>query len=222
MTDLPRRRRGRPPVDQRVVSRAQILDHALRAFATHGYEAMSVRALSLDLGGSPHLVRHYYGSKQALWEASVDRVLDRVRQALQPLSEHAQSAPISREVARDVLEQTIRIAVETPDLVRIALDEGRVGGPRLDHLFAKGFDPVDKTLTMIVRALRGDDAAVTPDEQQSLFFIGLVGAAAPFFASALSERFAGGEPMSNDAKEHHIRLVVDMILHQWEHAASSD
>ena len=222
MTGQPKRRRGRPLAGDRVVWREQILEQALRAFATHGYEAMSVRALSMELGGSPDLVRHCYSSKQALWEASVDRVLNQVRQALKLLSQLSKPDSISPDIARDVLEATIRIAVENPDLVQIALDEGRVGGPRLDHLFDDGFGPVHEVLTQTIGKLGGDAAAVSQDEQQSLFFVGLVGAAAPFFAGALSKRFGGADPSSEDAKERHIRVVADMISDRWQRTTRTD
>ena len=45
---------------------------ALRAFATHGYDGVSVNALSRELGVSHNLLHQRFGSKLALWHAAVD------------------------------------------------------------------------------------------------------------------------------------------------------
>ncbi len=50
----------------------EILGAALRAFATHGYEGVSVRTLNRELGVSHSLINGRFGSKEDLWYATVD------------------------------------------------------------------------------------------------------------------------------------------------------
>ena len=54
----------------------EILGAALRAFATHGYEGVSVRTLNRELGVSHSLLNARFGSKQDLWYATVDWALE--------------------------------------------------------------------------------------------------------------------------------------------------
>lgn len=59
--------RGRPPL----VSEEAILQGALRAFASSGYEAMSVRALNAELGLSHETISKRFGPKIDLFRAAM-------------------------------------------------------------------------------------------------------------------------------------------------------
>src|SRR3979409_2332684 len=67
------RRTGRPKAQDAQVTREQILEAALRAFATYGYDGVTVRTLNRELGVSHNLIHQRFGSKQGLWYAAVDR-----------------------------------------------------------------------------------------------------------------------------------------------------
>ena len=56
MSSEARRPRGRPRAEQSPASEQEILQAALRAFATHGYEGVSVRTLNRELGVSHSLI----------------------------------------------------------------------------------------------------------------------------------------------------------------------
>jgi AcrR family transcriptional regulator len=55
--------------DADLTARANIRNGALRLFATHGPDAVSVRAIAAAAGVSPALVLHHFGSKAGLREA---------------------------------------------------------------------------------------------------------------------------------------------------------
>src|ERR1700694_1762551 len=67
------KRRGRPKAEDVPAALDDILAAALRAFATHGYEGVSVRTLNRELGVSHNLIHQRFGSKQDLWYSAVDR-----------------------------------------------------------------------------------------------------------------------------------------------------
>jgi AcrR family transcriptional regulator len=56
-------------VDDDLTARATIRNAALRLFAEHGPDAVSVRAIASAAGVSPALVLHHFGSKAGLREA---------------------------------------------------------------------------------------------------------------------------------------------------------
>lgn len=62
------RRRTRLPPD---VRRAQIIDGAIAAYGRQPWEEVSFEALAGELGVSPPLVRHYFGTKRDLFLATV-------------------------------------------------------------------------------------------------------------------------------------------------------
>src|ERR1700739_2589381 len=65
------RRRGRPALGDSPLSEEDVLEAALGAFATYGYEGVSLRTLSRGLGVSHNLLPQKYGSKLGLVGAAV-------------------------------------------------------------------------------------------------------------------------------------------------------
>ncbi|MGN9844218.1 TetR/AcrR family transcriptional regulator [Nonomuraea sp. H19] len=57
------------PDPEDLTARARIRDAALRHFGEHGFERATTRAIAETAGVSPGLLRHHFGSKQALREA---------------------------------------------------------------------------------------------------------------------------------------------------------
>ncbi|MGA4992714.1 TetR/AcrR family transcriptional regulator [Nonomuraea bangladeshensis] len=57
------------PDTQDLTARARIRDAALRHFGEHGFDRATTRAIAETAGVSPGLLRHHFGSKQALREA---------------------------------------------------------------------------------------------------------------------------------------------------------
>jgi len=80
--ETPKRRSGRRPGDSG--TREAIATAALEQFARLGYERTTIRSIALQAGVDPALVMHYFGSKEQLFEASMDMsmgvpaVLDRL------------------------------------------------------------------------------------------------------------------------------------------------
>jgi len=62
-----------------LTARARIRISALKHFAEEGYERATVRGIAQTAGVSPGLLRHHYGSKEALREACDSHVLEILR-----------------------------------------------------------------------------------------------------------------------------------------------
>jgi AcrR family transcriptional regulator len=60
--------RGRPRIRQD----EEILGAALRAFAAHGFESMSLRSLNTELGLSHGTINQRFRSKKRLYYAAID------------------------------------------------------------------------------------------------------------------------------------------------------
>jgi AcrR family transcriptional regulator len=59
-----------------LTARARIREAALKHFAEEGYERATIRGIAQTAGVSPGLLRHHYGSKDALRKACDDYVFE--------------------------------------------------------------------------------------------------------------------------------------------------
>jgi AcrR family transcriptional regulator len=66
------------PAFEDLTARARIRDAALRLFAERGTDGTTIRDIAKAAGVSAGLIRHHFGSKEALREACDSYVLDRV------------------------------------------------------------------------------------------------------------------------------------------------
>jgi len=70
--NVKRRGRGRPGKD-RPHGGSLLLKAGQSAFARHGFEGASLRGIAAAAGVDPALAAHHFGSKEALWEAVIER-----------------------------------------------------------------------------------------------------------------------------------------------------
>jgi TetR/AcrR family transcriptional regulator, regulator of cefoperazone and chloramphenicol sensitivity len=72
-----------------LTARARIRDAAIRLFGERGIEGASIRDIAAEAGVSSGLVRHHFGSKEALREACDTYAKDRMREISDELSSSA-------------------------------------------------------------------------------------------------------------------------------------
>ena len=58
--------------------RERLLEAARELFTRHGYDGVSMRRLARDAGATPAMIHYYFGDKQGLYEALLERALSRV------------------------------------------------------------------------------------------------------------------------------------------------
>jgi AcrR family transcriptional regulator len=109
------RKLGRPPASLSAETRERIIDAGRGAFAGQGYDKTTNKDIADAAGLTTGALYHYFDSKQALFVAVLldqqDRVVGRLREA---------AAPVDGAVdkLRAMLEETIRLNGEDPDLAR--------------------------------------------------------------------------------------------------------
>ena len=77
------------PEPEDLTARARIRDAALLHFGEHGFERATIRGIAETAGVSLGLVRHHFGSKQALREACDEHLM----KTIHGLHEHAATKP---------------------------------------------------------------------------------------------------------------------------------
>ena len=87
--------------------RALIIEAALRAFGQHGYERASTRQIAQDARVNPPALQYYFESKQGLYAACSDYMLDRMSQAMEGaygVAELAVTAPAAVDALCAILD----------------------------------------------------------------------------------------------------------------------
>jgi len=97
-----RARAGRPRQDERATDvREGLLDAATRLATERGFDATSIREIAEAAGVTPGMIAYYFGGKQGLYEAMIDRVYQRVLTQIRAFAEEpgtAGSDPLARLV----------------------------------------------------------------------------------------------------------------------------
>lgn len=140
------------PAFEDLTARARIREAALDQFAAVGFERATIRAIAADAGVSPGLLRHHFGSKQALREAVDAHVINEIRRVSDEVvhdSERGDLAaaavsrqsirPFQRYIARALMDGSATIAAMFDQMVAPAeqwlalADEDRGDRPFADR-----------------------------------------------------------------------------------------
>jgi AcrR family transcriptional regulator len=109
----------------------RILDAALDAFGTRGYEATSLDALAATLGLTKQTILYWFGSKEGVLEAVVDRSALQLAAALEAELGRARPGDDRTEV---VMRTVFRFAVRRPALLGLLREVNRLGPDVAAHL----------------------------------------------------------------------------------------
>ena len=196
--------RGRNP-DR---SRAAILDAAEALFARKGFEATSLEEVGRDAGLSRGTPRYFFGSKEDLYRAVLERVFADARERI-ARGRAAASGSAAEVAIAEAVGSYIDFLASRPTFVRLAeweaLTGGRFFGETPPHLafVQDGLTAVGEELTR--GTLRPDDPSQILIDVVSLCFFPL--AHADSLLKAL-----GVDPYSPAFLETRKRHVVDLVL----------
>lgn len=197
--------RGRPRIRQD----EEILVAALRAFAAHGFESMSLRSLNTELGLSHGTINQRFRSKKRLYFAAIDHGFATF---LAEIAAERAERPAARNEL-DELQELIRAfliaAARRPELGRLMNQEGLHASERLDYIvrtfLIPAFGPVSDLLARLAAAGR-----IHPVSSRMLFFLVAHGAEAPYTLTALSSAFDERDGLLDEVA--HADAVTDVIM----------
>jgi AcrR family transcriptional regulator len=208
-----RRRAGRPPADAGPVrSREEILAAALEAFAALGYDAMSVRELTRQLGVSHNLVHHYFRSKAELWRAAIDHSFGTVSAELAAAFAATPTQADVLAAIRQAMIIFLAVTARFPANGHIIVREGALGGERLDYIFTHYVAPNLEPWRSLLEQARREGKIRAALDIRTLFFLLTDGGAGPYTSQALARRIGGPDPLRPAAIRAHAELVADVLL----------
>jgi AcrR family transcriptional regulator len=175
---------GRPPrLDDQT-----ILATALGTFATRGYEALSLRQLSGELGLSHSALGQRFGTKENLYRRAIDQGFDKFLVEIQ--RERMLLGPTDDDLTelRSLTFAFLMASARFPELGRLMSHEGAEASARFDYFVATVMRPQILQLAELLQSLQ-HDGRIHPVTVRGYFFLVAHGAEAPFTLGAMSHAF---------------------------------
>lgn len=192
-------------------NRARILAAAIAEFASRGFKGASMDAIAARTNTTRALINYYFGSKEKLYLALLERVYGEIRDAERELDlDHL--PPV--EAIRRIVEFTYNYYVEHEYFVRIVVAENQAKGrhmKRFPALRTVNRPIVDMLGAVIARGqadgtFRNDVAPI--DIHMAIAALGMFNVTNQYTFGALFQRDMGAK---GDVPERR-RIVADMVL----------
>ncbi len=185
--------RGRPAGQRNEDAREALIASALKVFSQQGFEAASVRKIAAEGGLDAALIRHYFGSKQGLWEEVVRRIsLDFKAQTAVVLQELAQHQGDTRQMLIIALNNYIDFSASQPELAMFISNEATVTGPRIDFIVEHFVRPAITLFTPLINA-GIEQGHVAKGDPRMLYFMMVHAIAMPLAFPGLINQFPGAK-----------------------------
>nr|WP_254224041.1 TetR/AcrR family transcriptional regulator [Burkholderia multivorans] len=164
-----RRTRGRPSAGE-TVGPDVILRSARRTFAKRGYDATSVREVARELGVDAALIAHHFGSKETLWLAVVEQIVELAEPMFDALRALRTSSLPHRERVRRAIELCVDHEFDEPDMGMFFSTAATEEGARLDRLQERLVRPYhDAMVPLLDEAMQA--GAIRRTDPNVLFFM---------------------------------------------------
>ncbi|MBC7300579.1 MAG: TetR/AcrR family transcriptional regulator [Nocardia sp.] len=186
-----------------------ILQVALNAFATHGYDGVSLRTLNKELGASHNLIYQRFGSKENLWRAVVDFGFGRIVRRMDGIFDLAVTDPV--EQLRLAVREFLRVSADHPELTALMNFEGRQDTARLTYIFETYVQPTEDRLWRLAQYLMAENI-IRPIPQRTLHFLITDGGTAPYSQIPLALLFDSASPLDSEAVDQHADLVSTILI----------
>ena len=183
-TNVTAQGRGRPKLH----SDEQILESALRMFATHGYDGMSLRSLNRELGLSHSAIHQRFGTKEDLYKAVIDHEFGAM---FSEIREHLRALPRPADLLEELQSQFkafLIVSSRHPYLNRLMNNEGLEDSWHLDHIYKKYVQPSLAPIRQLMDELT-KKKLIKPTAVRPPFFLVAHGASGIFTLPALAAKF---------------------------------
>ena len=181
----------------RAVREQQMLDAAVQMFSVNGYHETSMDAIAAEAQISKPMLYLYYGSKEDLFGACLNRELSRFIDVVRADIDFSQSP-------KDLLRNTIGSFLRYIDANRaswIVMYTQAISSQAFAHTVREGREQIIELVAGLVRA---GSRAPRPDVEHQMMAVALVGA-----GEAMANRLSTGDIDVDEAAQ----LMIDLFWH---------
>ncbi|MCW2796981.1 TetR/AcrR family transcriptional regulator [Nocardioides sp.] len=201
-------RGGRPKAEDAPVVTADILTAAMRAFARHGYDGVSVRTLNRELGVSHNLIHQRFGTKEGLWRAAVDHAFGGLVNEVATGFDPTVGDPLAQ--LNLAIRRFLHFSARHPELLALMNAEAGLDTDRLRYIYDTYVEPALAPLAPLLEYLAAE-GVIRPVPLRTLNFLIAHGAGAPFTLTPFARLFGGPDPLDPTEVERHSALTADII-----------
>jgi TetR/AcrR family transcriptional regulator len=190
-------------------TRAKLIEAGLEIFSARGFEGATTRAIAMRAGVALASLPYHFKTKEALWKAVVDDifgrfadVMARARSEIGDLEE--------REQTRRMLAAYVSFSAKSPELLRIAMQEGTAGNERSEWLVENHLRPnFEYVKSETLRAVRNGYGR--SGRLEHIYYM-IVGAAAlPYVVGPEFQLLTKLNPFDPEMIEAHVGSVLDLF-----------
>lgn len=185
-----------------------MLAAALQAFATQGYEGVSVRLLNRQLGVSHNLLNQRFGSKEGLWYAAVDWGFRQLVRELGTVFDPTLTDPLDQ--LKLVIRRFLQFSAEHPELLALMNSEARQDTERLGYIYKTYIHPTTAEIGRLLEHLAAN-GMIRPIPLRTFHFLVAHGGAAPFTLLPLAQHFGPTNPLDPTEVATHADFVAELI-----------
>lgn len=196
----------RPSADP---TRDRIVDAAADLFSERSFEGATTRQIAARAGVAQPLLNYHFRSKDALWEAAVDSLFERLNATMAKRFEGLRGVDdVTR--AKLLVREFVTFSATNPQLHRIIMQESKSDSARMDYLAAHTRPLFENTVGLFETLVK--QGAVPQIDPTHLYYI-LTGAGPTMFVLAPEcRRLSGVEPTDPDVIEAHADAVCRLLF----------
>jgi AcrR family transcriptional regulator len=204
---------AKPPAPRRQQQRARetrgvLMQTAIDAFSTRGFESISVRQLEEIAGVKRGLVAYHFGDKEQLWRAAVQQLFSAlIEEFVGRVSTLVDVAPV--EAARAMVRAFVRYSAAYPAVNRLMMQECTSESWRVDCIVD---DHVRPMLAALYEALPEASALLWGDRDPHRYYLFIGAGAFVFSAEQECQRLFSTDPRREAFVERHAEMVADLLI----------
>ena len=194
--------------DQREQTRKKILDAAVIAFASQGFEGASTRTIAEEAEVTQGLLTYHFPSKDELWRAAAERIFALVdEQVIRPTANLP--AGTDAETGRESIKLYVRFVANHPEMFQFMIDAQADPDGRSPWLVETYLRPLYE---QFARRMVEFNPSVDAERVPHVFYV-MVGAGSAVFAlKDEAMRLCDLDVVSPASIEAHAELVARLLI----------
>ena len=190
-------------------TRRKLVDAALLAFSTQGYDGSSTRNIETQAGIKRGLINYHFGSKRALWKAAAEHLMSITERDLGAALADMNKLDEDQQL-RFLIRSYVQFCAKHPELNRLMIQEGMARDWRLSWLLKRAVRPWYEQVCRVFN--RAAELGTAPKMDAHHFYYVLTGAATLIFSNAAEAAALSGEnPLAPKAVDAHANAVADSL-----------
>jgi AcrR family transcriptional regulator len=179
---------------------------AAEAFSLSGFDGITIRDIERRAGVNRGLAAHHFGTKEALWEATIDVMMSDMSDELHRYWDFL-ALVSTPERGRILLRIYVQFIAKHPEFFRLVLLEGRVDSPRSRVLADRCMRPLEDMFRAATGASPEDSV-----EDQAIQHFTIFGAASVIFGVEAHAKYLFGVDPRDPA---FVERYADAIARMW-------